>query len=435
MPKYIKYLILIILLTVIASYAMWRPSLTKIKLWQHDDVLAEPAVANDKTVKVQVGDGDSYGNLMTTAGIPASTANSIYEAALDLYDLAKVRVGRDLELIYDVQTNQFKQFVYKIDSEDELIVTLTYPKQEESTDDSINSEADQTIVSDPAEVILVINEPEWKAKIVKIPYDVKQKTVNGEVSSSLYQSALDHGMDDRAIINLANAYQWTIDFAMDSRVGDKYTAIYEERYLDEQDMGSGNILAAKYLNAGTPYYIFYFEESEDNKGFFDENGNSVQKMFLRAPVEFRYISSGYTTGTRVVMEVGLIGAHRAIDYAAASGTPIRAVGAGIVASTGWSGCYGNLTTIRHNGTYTTRYAHQSKFAVKVGQRVKQGDIIGYVGSTGCSTGPHVHFEMIKNGAQINPLEEILPPGKAIMAENQDRFKSLVAKYKTTLDQE
>jgi len=145
-------------------------------------------------------------------------------------------------------------------------------------------------------------------------------------------------------------------------------------------------------------------------------------MFLRAPVEFRYISSGYTTGNRVVMEVGLYGPHRAIDYAAALGTPIRAIGDGVVTHASWnSHGYGNLTSIRHNATYSSNYAHQSKFAVKVGDRVKQGQVIGYVGSTGASTGPHLHFELVKNGVKVNPLEEILPPGKAIAESVKAKF--------------
>jgi murein DD-endopeptidase MepM/ murein hydrolase activator NlpD len=157
-------------------------------------------------------------------------------------------------------------------------------------------------------------------------------------------------------------------------------------------------------------------------------------MFLKAPVAFKYISSGYTTGTRVVMEIGLSGPHRAIDYAAAIGTPIRAVGDGTVTFAGWSSVgYGYLTSIRHNGTYSTNYAHQSKIAVRVGQKVKQGDIIGYVGSTGYSTGPHLHYEMVKHGAKIDPLKEILPPGKPIAEENQERFFSEKAKYDEMLD--
>ena len=249
----------------------------------------------------------------------------------------------------------------------------------------------------------------------------------------MYQAALDNNIDIRAIIELANAFQWTIDFAMDPRTGDTFKFIYEERFLDGEYVMPGQILAGYYINAGKKFSIYYFEESEDNKGFFDENGNSVQKMFLKAPVAFKYISSGYTTGKRIIMEFGLSGPHRAIDYAAPLGTPIRTVGDGTVTFAGWnSHGYGNFTSIRHNGTYSTNYAHQSKIIVRAGQKVKQGEVIGYVGSTGYSTGPHVHFEMVKNGVKINPLKEILPPGKPIKNENRDRFFETIKKYQEEL---
>lgn len=280
------------------------------------------------------------------------------------------------------------------------------------------------------------NEFIWKAEIIPIPYEIKIKTAQGEVETSMYQAAIDNNIDIRAIIELANAFQWTIDFAMDPRIGDTFKFIYEERYLDGEYVMPGKILAGQYINAGEKYEVYYFEESEDNIGFFDADGNSVQKMFLKAPVEFRYISSGYTTGKRVVMELGMSGPHRAIDYAAPLGTPIRAVGDGTVTFAGWnSHGYGNLTSIRHNATYSTNYAHQSKIIVKVGQKVKQGEVIGYVGSTGNSTGPHLHFEMVKNGVKINPLEEVLPPGKPIKEENRERFFNEIKKWQEMLNSE
>jgi len=232
---------------------------------------------------------------------------------------------------------------------------------------------------------------EWMAERKDIPYEVRERTARGTVESSMYQAALDNDVDIRAIIELANAFQWSIDFAMDPRVGDTFEFVYEERYLDGEYVMPGQVFAGKYVNAGEELALYYFEESEENKGFFDKDGNSVQKMFLKAPVEFRYISSGFTTGQRYVEAFNVSTGHKAIDYAASLGTPIRAVGDGVVTFAGWTSVgYGILTKIRHNGTYSTNYAHQSKFAVKAGQRVKQGRVIGYVGSTGFSTGPHLH---------------------------------------------
>jgi len=264
----------------------------------------------------------------------------------------------------------------------------------------------------------------------KINYEIRKKTAKGEVKSSMYAAALENGIDERAIIELANAFQWTIDFAMDPRVGDTFEFVYEELYLDGEYVMPGTVLAGRYINDGQEYNVYYFEESEDNKGYFDSEGNSVQKMFLKAPVEFRYISSGFTTGLRYVEAFNVSTGHRAVDYAAALGTPIRSVGNGTVTYAGWSSAgYGNLVSIRHNGTYSTNYGHQSKIIVKRGQKVAQGQIIGYVGSTGFSTGPHLHYEMVKNGTKINPLKEILPPGTPIKEENRARFFSEIEKYK------
>ena len=362
-------------------------------------------VPQDILEQVEINNGDTYGVIMESRTISIDTVNAIYEVALDYYDLVSIRAGKKLDFYYDSETNELIRLEYKINSEEELVVV----KNLSSTGNG-----------------------EWSAIRQDIDYELRQKVVSGEVRSSVYQAALDNDIDERAIIELANAFQWSIDFAMDPRVGDTFKFAFEERYLNGEYIMPGKILAAIYINAAEEYKLYYFEESEENKGYFDGDGNSVQKMFLKAPVAFKYISSGYTTGTRVVMEIGLVGPHRAIDYAAAYGTPIRSVGDGTVIFTGWAGCYGNKTSIRHNGTYTTNYAHQSKIIVSYGQKVKQGEVIGYVGSTGCSTGPHVHFEMVKNGVKINSLNEVLPPGKPILDENRVRFESVIGIFSSIL---
>ncbi|MFW0837917.1 MAG: peptidoglycan DD-metalloendopeptidase family protein [Candidatus Komeilibacteria bacterium] len=378
--------------------------------YNDDQGIAEQATAAEppnQVLTIPIGSGDAYGKLMAEAGWSVVDYQGIYNAAHDIYDLANVRAGKELELTIRKEDNVLLALVYKIDSEDELVV------ERQETEDGADA---------------------WQANKQPIPYDIKIKHADGTVTSSMYQAAQENDIDERAIIALANAFQWSIDFAMDPRVGDTFQLVYEERYLDGKYIMPGKVLAGQYINDGTTFEVYYFEEDDSNIGYFDADGNSVQKMFLKAPVEFKYISSGYTTGTRVVMEVGLVGPHRAIDYAATYGSPIRAVGDGVITSAGWSGCYGNLTAIRHNATYTTRYAHQSKIIVKVGQRVKQGEVIGYVGSTGCSTGPHVHFEMIKNGVKIDSLQEVLPPGKPIKDEHKERFFQTIVPYQAMFKQ-
>lgn len=354
-----------------------------------------------KIESVEIEAGDTFGVVANRAGLSSTEANTIYSATKDIYDLAKIKAGSFLELFYGFSDGELKKIIYKIDTENEL-------------------------------VILVLPNEKFEAELRAIEYETKVVTREAEINNSLYVSALEVGMDERAVIALAEAFQWSIDFAMDPRVGDTFRVIYEERYLEGDYVRPGRILAARYVNNGKPYELYYFEESEDNKGYFDEDGNSVQKMFLKAPVAFKYISSGFTTGLRYVEAFNVSTGHRAIDYAAPSGTPIRSVGDGSVTFAGWNGSYGYMVSVRHNGTYSTNYAHMSKMAVKRGDRVKQGQVIGYVGSTGFSTGPHLHYEMVRNGVKINPLAEVLPPGQAIREENKERFLQEIANWQNEL---
>ncbi|MDX9779004.1 MAG: peptidoglycan DD-metalloendopeptidase family protein [Patescibacteria group bacterium] len=353
--------------------------------------------------KIEILAGDTFGQVAERAALSAKEAAAIYEAAKEVYDLARIKAGAYLELIYDRQTNELLEVVYKIDSEEELVIIV---------------QADKSFI----------------AQLRPIAYDVKVVHKEAKISDSLYLSALEVGMDEKAIIALAEAFQWSIDFAMDPRVGDTFKVIYEERYLQGEYVRPGKILAARYVNDGTAYELYYFHETDDNEGYFDKEGNSVQKMFLKAPVAFKYISSGFTTGLRYVEAFNVSTGHRAIDYAAPSGTPIRSVGDGTVTFAGWNGPYGYMVSVRHNGTYSTNYAHMSKMTVKKGAKVKQGDVIGYVGSTGFSTGPHLHYEMVRNGIKINPLNEVLPPGQAISAEHKERFLQSIADWQGELRQ-
>lgn len=357
------------------------------------EVKKEPEFRKEK---VMIETGNTYGVVMEKTSLEPSVISAIYAAAKPVYDLAQIRAGYEIELVYGYKDGLFKGLVYKLDSEEELFV---------------RAEGDKFI-----------------AEIRDIPYETRIVEKSGTIESSLYAAALNQNIDERAIIGLADAFQWTIDFAMDPRVGDTFRLVYEERYLDDEYIAPGRVLAGWYVNAGTEYSVFYFEENEENSGYFDAEGNSVQKMFLKAPVAFKYISSGFTTGKRYVEAFNVSTGHRAIDYAAPSGTPIRSVGDGTVTLAGWNGSYGNMVSVRHNGTYSTNYAHMSKIAVKRGAKVKQGDIIGYVGSTGFSTGPHLHYEMVKNGTKVNPLAEVLPPGESLSVESKERFLAEIAQY-------
>ena len=364
-----------------------------------------PEDKKDRVERIEIVDGATYGALMASSGVDNVTAMAIYDSAFKSYDLAKVRLGKFIELTFDKDTNELRELYYKIDTEDQLHIWRTITPGVASSSPEMSA---------------------WQSKKEAIPYEIKIITSKGVVKSSMYQAALDNNIDERAIMALADVFQWTIDFAMDPRVDDIFSFVWEQRFLNGEYVMPGRVLAGKYVNSGKEYAMYY---SGENNGYFDQDGNSVQRMFLRAPVEFRYISSGFTTGRRYVEAFNVSTGHRAIDYAASMGTPIRAVGNGTVTKAGWGGPYGNLTSIRHNGTYSTNYGHQSRIIVKVGQRVKQGEIIGYVGSTGFSTGPHLHYEMVKNGVKINPYNETMPQEQVTKVSNKDSFMQEVEKLK------
>jgi murein DD-endopeptidase MepM/ murein hydrolase activator NlpD len=407
--KQIEYLALSLIFLIILSFFYYNNNL-KIS-WggkideNREIILKEEVLTEPETLKklVEIETGDTYSILMSEkTDLNKETINEIYQASKEIYDLAQIKTGNFIELTYNYKDNEFKELVYKIDTEKELIVR--------------------------------VNKDDFLAETRPIPYETKIIIKEGNIKTSLYEAAMAQNIDERAIIALAEAFQWTLDFAMDPRVGDNFRFIYEEKYLNGEYIRPGKVLAAKYINIDKPYYLYYFVENSDNSGYFDENGNSVQKIFLKAPVSFKYISSGFSTGPRYIKAFNVYtDDHRAIDYAASLGTPIRAVGDGVVTFAGWSGSYGYMVSLRHNSTYSTNYAHMLKMAVKKGDKVKQGDIIGYVGSTGFSTGPHLHYEMVKNGVKINPLIEILPPGESLQENSLAIFKESIKPLKEKLD--
>ncbi len=359
-----------------------------------------PNVPEDRIETVEIPPKATFSLLMENQSVGGEDAAAIYAAAKDVYDLASIRAGKRIELAYDPQTDALKSLMYPISGDEELRVR----KGTEG----------------------------WKAEIASIVYDVKTKSVKGTVDSSLYAAALAQGMDERAVIELGDVFQWTIDFAQDVRVGDTFSVVYEERYRDGVYVMPGAVLVAEYVNDGVARRAYLFENAAGEEGYYDEKGTALRKMFLKAPVAFKYITSGFTTGLRYVSAFNTSTGHRAIDYAAAKGTPIRATADGVVAFAGWEGPYGNKVSIRHNATYTTNYAHQSKIAVKRGQRVTQGQVIGYVGSTGFSTGPHLHYELVKNGTKINPMKETFPGTDPIKPEEFAAFESVVESWKNKL---
>lgn len=245
----------------------------------------------------------------------------------------------------------------------------------------------------------------------------------GTIETSLFEAGREAGLPDRTIMELAHIFGWDVDFALDIRAGDRFTVLYEERYLDGEKLGNGHILAAEFINQGRVVRAVRFTDPSGHTDYYSPEGRSMRKAFLRSPVDFRRISSRFQ-GDRFHPVLGKKRPHRGVDYAANVGTPIKASGDGKVIFRGWKGGYGRAIILRHGGRYTTLYGHMSRFrgGLGVGSRVEQGQVIGYVGASGLATGPHLHYEFRVDGVHRDPLKVELPKAEPIRKAYRDDFR-------------
>jgi murein DD-endopeptidase MepM/ murein hydrolase activator NlpD len=232
---------------------------------------------------------------------------------------------------------------------------------------------------------------------------------SGEISGSLFAAADAIGLPDQVTVALAELFAGDIDFLQDLRRGDRFSVLYETRYVEGERVGTGRIVAAEFINRSVAMSAYLWKDEEGNDAWYTLDGRSVRKAFLRSPMEFSRMTSGFSVA-RFHPILGTWRAHRGIDYAAPAGTPVRATADGTVTSADRNNGYGNVIELRHHGAYTTLYAHLSRFApqVKPGARVQQGEIIGYVGATGWATGPHLHYEFRINDEARDPLTIAMP---------------------------
>jgi len=277
-------------------------------------------------------------------------------------------------------------------------------------------------------------EDRFQAEVITRELDVHQVRTAGGIDSSLFLAAAEAGISDRTIMNLAGIFAWDVDFMLDIRAGDEFTLIYEELWLDGKMLAEGQILAAEFVNQGESYRAVRFEDAEGRVDYFTPDGRSVRKAFVRAPLSFSRISSNFNPRRRHP-RLNTIRAHHGVDYAAPSGTPIRAAGDGKIVRRGRQGGYGNVVILQHGGNITTLYAHLSRFSsARDGGRVRQGDVIGYVGSTGLATGPHLHYEYRRNGVHLNPRTVDLPDAEPIDPKYLEKFRQTAEPLLHSLDQ-
>lgn len=245
---------------------------------------------------------------------------------------------------------------------------------------------------------------------------------HGVIDSSLFGAASKAGMSNAMVLKLAEVFKFDIDFVQDLRVGDNFTVIYDDVYSDGAFLREGDIVAAEFVNQGKRYTAYRFKNSDGKVSYFSEEGRPLTGSFLRIPVDFTRISSQFSAG-RMHPILGKMRAHKGVDYAAPTGTPIHAAGDGVVKFRGWMNGYGNFVVIQHNATISTAYGHMSRFAnLRVGQRVSQGSTIGFVGMTGLATGPHLHYEFRVNNMQRDPQTVTLPKPEPMPAAQLAKFK-------------
>ena len=273
------------------------------------------------------------------------------------------------------------------------------------------------------------------AEIHKHDIEKRSAYASGEIESSLFLASQKAGMSNNLTMELANVFGWDIDFALDIRKGDRFTIIYEEIFKDGEKLKDGDIVAAEFINKDRIFRALrYTNPTTGSTGYYSPDGLSIRKAFLRSPVKFSRISSGFTT-RRYHPILHKFRSHKGVDYAAGRGTPIRASGDGKVVYKGHKGGYGKTIILKHGSRYTTLYAHMSNYNRKVrsGSRVKQGQVIGYIGSTGLASGPHLHYEFRVNGVHRNPLKVKFPSTKPIPQRHRDNFELTTQGYVAQLD--
>jgi murein DD-endopeptidase MepM/ murein hydrolase activator NlpD len=273
----------------------------------------------------------------------------------------------------------------------------------------------------------------FEASTLERQIEMRPVGAHGVVRSSLFEAGMQAGVSDKLVMDLAGIFEWDIDFIQDVREGDEFTVLYEEIWRDGVKLRNGDIVAAEFVNQGKSYRAARYRDPNGRSNYYTPDGHSLRKAFIRAPLNFTRISSNFDPNRKHPI-LNTIRAHQGVDYAAPIGTPIRAAGDGKVLFRGVQGGYGNVIILQHGNNITTLYGHMSKFGnVRVGGRVAQGEVIGYVGQSGLATGPHLHYEYRVNGVHRNPRTVPLPAADPVPSQFQEDFKSTTATLWRQLD--
>ncbi|MCG2634992.1 MAG: peptidoglycan DD-metalloendopeptidase family protein [Gammaproteobacteria bacterium] len=362
--------------------------------------VSAPAAPQPQYQTHSVRAGDNLFVLLQRAGVSAREIMQIVGLGADTNPLKQLRPGQTIELAQD----------------DQGLVALRY---------AVNAIDTLQINRGEEDFIATLQAKETETR-------VEQAT--GTVTSSLFLAAQAADLADGLIIELAEIFAWDVDFNLDIRAGDQFTVVYEAVYHNDEKLEEGAIISAEFINKGTPYRAVRYQSPEGKIGYFDEDGHSVRKAFLRSPVKFSRISSRFNPN-RLHPVLKTSRPHRGVDYAANRGTPIQATGDGKVIWAGTKGGYGRTVILRHGGRYSTLYAHMNSYAknIKTGRHIKQGQTVGYVGSSGLATGPHLHYEFRLDGVHRNPLTVKFPEAEPVAPEFFDHFRHQTSPLFAQLD--
>jgi len=369
------------------------------------DADATPAASEVERV-VQAKDGDTFIKLMLDAGVPSEDAHAAITAMNKVYDPRGLRPGQRITVSFRPHGGP---------ADDPLFLGFRFDPTVERA------------------IRVDRGEEGFNAEAVDRDLDTRAARVSGSIDANLYSAVTAAGLTPQIMAQLIRLFSWDVDFQRDIRPGDRFDMMVESMHApDGRVAGFGDILYAELTLSGVKHRLYRFESDSYGVAYYDDKGQSARKALLKTPIDGARLSSGY--GVRMHPILGYTRMHRGIDFAAPTGTPIYAAGRGTIEKLGRIRGYGNYIRINHTDRYATAYAHMSRFArgLRIGSHVKQGDVIGYVGATGEATGPHLHYEVLVDSAQVNPMKVKLPSGYKLAGKELAAFRAAQGEIKTQL---
>ena len=361
----------------------------------------------------KVRSGQFFSTMLTSLGLSASEAYDLSQACDSVFDVRTLRVGNTYSAYYDRPSDAIPNG-HEGRVGESVLRYLVYDRDRSSQ-------------------IVFQCQPPYKTWVYEKPVTVERRYADVTISNSLWVDMVDAGVSPNLILSLSDIYAWTVDF-FGLQKGDRFRVLYDEKMCDGEVLSVDTVRYAVFTHNGSDLPSVMYDQKDGGNIYWNEKGESMRKAFLKAPLKFSRISSGFSYARRHPV-TKKVRPHTGVDYAAPVGTPVMSIGDGVVTSVKHEGAGGKTVRIRHNSVYSTAYLHLSKYGkgIAPGKRVRQGEVIGYVGSTGRSTGPHLDFRVWKNGSPINPLKMDSPPAEPLKEAHKAEFERMHEKYKAQID--